>query len=86
LPQGLQALQPRIVAWLGRIGGATDLLADAGDASPSAGGGTRWDPADRLGLDVAFEADAAPLRVYLDELLPQVTPVSLIPIGYRCPV
>jgi hypothetical protein len=70
--QGLLALQPRLQAWLGRMGGLADALVRA--ALP-AGRGARWGMEDRVGLQVAFGEEAlggAQLRVWLDSALPQV--------------
>jgi len=70
--QGLVALQPKLQAWLGRMGGLADALVRA--ALP-AGRGARWGMEDRVGLQVAFGEEAlegAQLKLWLDSALPQV--------------
>lgn len=71
--QGLEALQPRLQAWLGRMGSAADALLAA--AQPAGAGS--WDLENKVGLAVAFGlgADKAPM-VWLDLLLPQARPCT----------
>lgn len=71
--QGLEALQPRLQAWLGRMGSAADALLAA--AQPAGAGS--WDLENKVGLAVAFGqgADKAPV-VWLDLLLPQARPCT----------
>ena len=69
--QGLEALQPRLQAWLGRMGSAADALLAA--AQPAGAGS--WDLENKVGLAVAFgqAPDKAPV-VWLDLLFPQARP------------
>ena len=74
--QALEALQPKLQAWIGRMGMAADAL--VGAAQPAGAG--RWDIENKVGVEVTFGQDgasAAPLAtepsiVWLDLLLPQV--------------
>ena len=81
--QGLRALQPRIQAWLGRMGGAAEVL-----ASPSAvvqqamAQGApdivaRWDSEDKLGISVPFPGDQE-ATLWLDSMLPRVSTQSCL--------
>ena len=72
-------LQPRIEAWLGRIGALADALALPGvsveggtveGGASSKQGMLRWDLENRMGLRMPFlEAD---FDVWLDSMLPEV--------------
>ena len=77
--QGLEALQPRLQAWLGRMGSAADALLAA---TQPAGAGS-WDLENKVGLAVAFGlgADRAPV-VWLDLLLPQARPCTRPHVSY----
>ena len=70
--QVLVLLQPRIEAWLGRIGAHADALALLSDVS---GGGehsiVQWDPAKKLTVTLRYpDEDKA---VWLGRLLPDVS-------------
>ncbi|KAK9826371.1 hypothetical protein WJX81_003941, partial [Elliptochloris bilobata] len=71
--QGLATLQPKLQAWLGRMGSAADALVVA--STPA--GAVRWDLEDKVGLQVAFGQGAGkqPL-VWLDLMLPQVADMA----------
>eukprot|EP00891_Asterochloris_glomerata_P007060 jgi/Astpho2/7060/Aster-x0303 len=74
--QGLCALQPRIQAWLGRMGGAAEVLvsppAGLQQAVPHAAPDivARWDPEDKLGISVPFPGDQE-ATLWLDCVLPR---------------
>lgn len=76
--QGLRALQPRIQAWLGRMGGAAEVLvsppAGVQQAVPQAAPDivARWDPEDKLGISVPFPGDQE-ATLWLDCVLPRVS-------------
>jgi hypothetical protein len=48
--QSLESLQPRLLLWLGRMGGAAHVLADAG----AGGAGAAWDIKRRLRMGIPF--------------------------------
>ncbi|KAK9829312.1 hypothetical protein WJX72_005143 [[Myrmecia] bisecta] len=81
--QGLQALQPRIQAWLGRIGDAADALvtgapadADAAGAPGTGGGQRRWDRQDLVCISVPVPEMQAQARLSLDLLIPQAAELA----------
>ena len=86
--QGLRALQPRIQAWLGRMGGAAEVLAAppavaqqaTGQAAPDTV--ARWDSEDKLGISVPFPGDQE-ATLWLDSVLPRVSiqhcPLTSVP-------
>ncbi len=89
--KGLAALQPRILAWLGRAGGNAAALVESpivgqgpGGASPSA----RWDSEDRLAIEVSSSGPKEGLTLWLDSLLPRVMPFILefSFVGFPCGV
>lgn len=89
LLQGLQVLQPRIQAWLGRAAGAADALVmrplssggQADDISqPKQQTMLRWDPDNKLGLAVPFPEEQT-LTVWLDKTLPQVSGQSFLAVA-----
>ena len=68
--QALVVLQPRIEAWLGRIGAHADALALTTDDGSGEHGVTQWDPAKMLTIAMRYpEADIA---IWLGRLLPDV--------------
>jgi hypothetical protein len=83
--QVLVLLQPRIEAWLGRIGAHADALALPLDAC---GGGEhvveQWDPAKKLTITLRYpDEDVA---VWLGRLLPDVSLQGPLPytVGATC--
>ena len=69
--QALVLLQPRIEAWLGRIGAHADALALPADAvSGSEHGVTQWDPATMLTIAMRYPDND--IAVWLGRLLPDV--------------
>ena len=73
--QGLAALQPKMQAWLGRLGSRADALALGPVASEQNGRAIskRWDAKDMIGLKVSFPGmERANPMLWLDSLLPLV--------------
>ena len=73
--QGLAALQPKIQAWLGRLGSWADPLALGPVAADLQGQAIskRWDAEDMIGLKVSFPGmERADPVLWLDNLLPMV--------------
>lgn len=73
--QGLAALQPKMQAWLGRLGGWADALALGPVAADlqSQAISKRWDAKDMIGLKVSFPGmERADPVLWLDNLLPMV--------------
>ena len=73
--QGLAALQPKMQAWLGRLGSWADALALGPVAADLQGQAVskRWDAKDMIGLKVSFPGmQRADPVLWLDNLLPMV--------------
>lgn len=73
--QGLAALQPKMQAWLGRLGSWADALALGPVAADLQGQAIskRWDAKDMIGLKVSFPGmERADPVLWLDNLLPMV--------------
>ena len=73
--QGLAALQPKMQAWLGRLGSWADALALGPVAADLQGQAIskRWDAKDMIGLKVSFRGmERADPVLWLDNLLPMV--------------
>ena len=70
--QALVLLQPRMEAWLGRIGAYADALALPTDAASSSSedGMSQWDPAKML--TIAMRYSDPDIAVWLGRLLPDV--------------
>lgn len=71
--QGLSALQPKIQAWLGRLGAAADALVVAPSSPDHTDRATsrRWDAHDKIGIKVPLPGLEEPV-VWLDTILPLV--------------
>ena len=91
--QGLAAVQPKMQAWLGRLGSWADALALGPVAAEQEQDiSKRWDAKDMIGLKVSFPGmeNSNPV-LWLDSLLPQVslctiTLWSMRPLLFFCPL
>ena len=83
--QGLAAVQPKMQAWLGRLGSWADALALGPVAAEQEQDiSKRWDAKDMIGLKVSFLGmeNSNPV-LWLDSLLPLVSPCTTIPSSAR---
>ena len=73
--QGLAAVQPKMQAWLGRLGGWADALAFGPVAVKQEQNiSKRWDAKDMIGLKVSFPGmEKSDPVIWLDSLLPLVS-------------